>query len=402
MVKPHRPRATAADGLHLSPEAVTEMRARLPAVADAGRRGDHRRGAELRRRAQRTDGREHPQRGAAGARRLPVAGQRPARRRPQHADRARGRGRLPAGPRARRAAAARTRRCSRRTGSAPGSPGARCRRPPCATGSRPRRWSASRSWSSPTSTSCPRRAWPATPTSSRPPAGSGSGCWSGSRGTCSPARPPRRVTAAAERADWTPPTTLTAVLVPEAQVRPRARRLSPGTLQARRPAGAGRGGAAAGARRRTAAGGRRCCARSRGAAPSPVRPGPGWRCARRTTGPCGRARSGVEGDTEAHLPRLVLTADPEALADLRAQVLAPLAELRPATAEKLDRDAALVAAAPRPPRRDRGGAVRAPADRALPDGPAARAVRRRPRRPGRRAGADARARGALSPSTLRA
>jgi DNA-binding PucR family transcriptional regulator len=31
----------------------------------------------------------------------------------------------------------------------------------------------------------------------------------------------------------------------------------------------------------------------------------------------------------------VLTADPAALADLRAQVLAPLAELRPATAEKL-------------------------------------------------------------------
>ena len=33
--------------------------------------------------------------------------------------------------------------------------------------------------------------------------------------------------------------------------------------------------------------------------------------------------------------RLVLSADPEALADLRARALAPLADLRPAVAEKL-------------------------------------------------------------------
>ncbi len=41
-------------------------------------------------------------------------------------------------------------------------------------------------------------------------------------------------------------------------------------------------------------------------------------------------------DTEDHLAALVLTADPQALADLRSQVLAPLAELRPGTAEKLE------------------------------------------------------------------
>ena len=45
-----------------------------------------------------------------------------------------------------------------------------------------------------------------------------------------------------------------------------------------------------------------------------------------------RARLDAE---RAELPRLVLTADPAALADLREQVLAPLAGLRPATAEKL-------------------------------------------------------------------
>ena len=40
-------------------------------------------------------------------------------------------------------------------------------------------------------------------------------------------------------------------------------------------------------------------------------------------------------DTEEHLPALVLGADPEALADLRAQALEPLADLKPAAAEKL-------------------------------------------------------------------
>jgi hypothetical protein len=40
-------------------------------------------------------------------------------------------------------------------------------------------------------------------------------------------------------------------------------------------------------------------------------------------------------DTEEHLADLVLTADPEALADLRAQVLAPLAGLKPDVAARL-------------------------------------------------------------------
>jgi hypothetical protein len=40
-------------------------------------------------------------------------------------------------------------------------------------------------------------------------------------------------------------------------------------------------------------------------------------------------------DTEDRLTALVVSADPDALADLRAQVLAPLADLRPATAERL-------------------------------------------------------------------
>jgi DNA-binding PucR family transcriptional regulator len=48
-------------------------------------------------------------------------------------------------------------------------------------------------------------------------------------------------------------------------------------------------------------------------------------------------RSGPEPvDTEQHLASLVVSADPEALADLRERALAPLADLRPATAEKLE------------------------------------------------------------------
>ncbi|MEP6981617.1 MAG: helix-turn-helix domain-containing protein [Nakamurella sp.] len=40
-------------------------------------------------------------------------------------------------------------------------------------------------------------------------------------------------------------------------------------------------------------------------------------------------------DTESHLPALVVAADPSALADLRTQALAPLADLRPTTAHRL-------------------------------------------------------------------
>ena len=118
------------------------------------------------------------------------------------------------------------------------------------------------------------RASPATPTSSRPPAGCGSGCWSGSPATCSTAPPPRPCIAAAERAGWEPPTTLTAVLVPESQVRPVLGLRRPRHPPGRRPAGARRGRAAAGARRARPPPRPRCCgpSRDRGAVAGPARP----------------------------------------------------------------------------------------------------------------------------------
>jgi DNA-binding PucR family transcriptional regulator len=50
-----------------------------------------------------------------------------------------------------------------------------------------------------------------------------------------------------------------------------------------------------------------------------------------------RSRLGEDAtyDTEEHLADLVLAADREAVADLRARVLAPLDDLRPATQQKL-------------------------------------------------------------------
>ena len=145
---------------------------------------------------------------------------------------------------------------------------------------------------------------------------------------------PETLVAAAEQAGWEVPTTLTAVLVPQSQVRPLLASLSPATLQAVDVPDLDEGALllvpdAHGPRRavllRTLA--------DRGCIAGPPRP---WLEVRASYERAARARTiGVTDDTEAQLARLVLHADPDALADLRAQVLAPLADLRPGTAEKL-------------------------------------------------------------------
>jgi hypothetical protein len=139
---------------------------------------------------------------------------------------------------------------------------------------------------------------------------------------------------AAERAGWDPPKTLTAVIVPEAQVRPVLSALSPGTLQAADPPELDEGVLLlvpdAHAHRRAAL--LRTLA-DRGSLAGPARP---WLEVRTSYDRALRARAaGFELDTEAHLVALVLSADEAARDDLRAQLLAPLADLRPGTAEKL-------------------------------------------------------------------
>ncbi|MEI7054965.1 helix-turn-helix domain-containing protein [Nocardioides sp. CCNWLW239] len=145
---------------------------------------------------------------------------------------------------------------------------------------------------------------------------------------------PEELDDAAVRAEWTPPSTLTAVLVPNSQVGTILAKVNQGTLEHDDlrdlddhtlllvPDAHGR-------RRRAlmkALEGRRAVA-------GPAKP---WREARVSYERARRVHlAGLGSDTEQHLVELVLSADTDAREDLRAQVLAPLADLRPATAEKL-------------------------------------------------------------------
>jgi hypothetical protein len=151
--------------------------------------------------------------------------------------------------------------------------------------------------------------------------------------------PADALVAAAERADWTPPKTLTAVILPNAQVRPVQGLLDPRTLasvgeQAGLPDGLGVllvpdvGGLARARMMHTLVG--------RSAVAGPAR---SWLTAGTSYARALRAldlrEEDATYDTEEHLADLVLAADREAVADLRSQVLAPLADLRPATRQKL-------------------------------------------------------------------
>jgi hypothetical protein len=150
--------------------------------------------------------------------------------------------------------------------------------------------------------------------------------------------------AAAERADWAPPRTLTAVVLPESQVRGALVSLDGRTLRAGEEV-PGLGSASdlvvllvpdAAGRSRPA------LLRSldgREAVVGPPRP---WAEASASYARACRALQlglAAEGseplDTERRLADLVLRADAEALADLRAAVLAPLQDLSPGAREKL-------------------------------------------------------------------
>jgi PucR C-terminal helix-turn-helix domain len=151
--------------------------------------------------------------------------------------------------------------------------------------------------------------------------------------------------ASAERADWPVPRTLTAVLLPVSHVRGVISLLGPDTLQPREdlpgldnaeettlllvPDMENRD--------------RQQLWRAlsgRHAVVGPARP---WTAVRSSYLRAVRVLQLEMGDgddpapidTEEHLTDLVLNADPEALDDLRARALAPLSELRPATAQRL-------------------------------------------------------------------
>jgi hypothetical protein len=156
------------------------------------------------------------------------------------------------------------------------------------------------------------------------------------------ADPADALVAAAERADWAAPLTLTAVILPSAQVRPVQGLLDPRTLvsvgePASLPDGLGVllvpdvGGRARTRLMRTL--------RTRSAVAGPPRPwltaSTSYLRALRALDLRAESGDGAAYDTEEHLADLVLAADKDAVADLRARVLAPLASLRPATQQKL-------------------------------------------------------------------
>ncbi|MEV4482990.1 helix-turn-helix domain-containing protein [Micromonospora coxensis] len=149
----------------------------------------------------------------------------------------------------------------------------------------------------------------------------------------------------AERAEWPPPRTLTVAVLPRSNLRAVLALLSPHTLESGEDLpGIELAEESAvllvpdmhGARRRrlvTVLHGHR-------AALGPARPwtrvaGSYQRVLRTLALGLERPEGGAPLDTEAHLSRLVLSTDPEALTDLREQVLSPLAELPPATAQRL-------------------------------------------------------------------
>jgi hypothetical protein len=153
------------------------------------------------------------------------------------------------------------------------------------------------------------------------------------------------LTAAAERADWEPPRTLTAVLLPSAHVRTVLGGVDSRTLRPEEDLpdlDEGEENEIAVLLVPDAEGSARAVLlrtlRGHQAWVGPARP---WGQARASYLRALRARrlglvAGPEAlDTEQHLAALVLEADPEALSDLRAQALAPLGGVRAQTAERL-------------------------------------------------------------------
>ncbi|HET6533076.1 MAG TPA: helix-turn-helix domain-containing protein [Actinoplanes sp.] len=149
------------------------------------------------------------------------------------------------------------------------------------------------------------------------------------------------VIAAAQRAEWAPPQTLTAVLVPERTARSAADVLDPRTLLVAEAGPAAPEMSALlvpdahGAHR----GGLMHLVRGQGAVVGPPRPwlGVGTSIDRaiRVLQIAAPRAAGAAVDTEDHLVTLVVTADAGALADLRVKVLAPLAGEREPAATKL-------------------------------------------------------------------
>jgi hypothetical protein len=154
-----------------------------------------------------------------------------------------------------------------------------------------------------------------------------------------------QLSAAAERADWTPPHTLSAVLLPTSHVRGVLGALDSRTLRPEEDLpdldGVDQDDTAVLLVPDTDGSARRVLLRRLGTHPAVVGPARPWHQARASylravrVHRLGLTRADGPVDCEQHLAELVVTADAEALADLRAQVLAPLQGLRAGTGDRL-------------------------------------------------------------------
>jgi hypothetical protein len=151
--------------------------------------------------------------------------------------------------------------------------------------------------------------------------------------------PADAIAAAAERADWEPPGALTALVLPESQVSHALTALDPRTLQPSDDVpGLPEGHASLLVPGTGSATSRRTLLRALRGTDAVVGPGVPWLEAAASYRRALRcAALDLDGlvDSDEHLASLVLAADASAREDLRARVLAPLADLRPSTAEKL-------------------------------------------------------------------
>ena len=150
--------------------------------------------------------------------------------------------------------------------------------------------------------------------------------------------PADAVTEAAERAGWEPPGALTAVILPESQVSHALTALDQATLQPDDVPGLPEGHASLLVPSAGSPTARPTLLAALRGTDAVVGPGVPWlqaAASQRRALRCVELGSGGVLDADEHLAELVLTADPDARADLRARVLAPLADLRPSTAEKL-------------------------------------------------------------------
>lgn len=151
---------------------------------------------------------------------------------------------------------------------------------------------------------------------------------------------PETLAASVERAAWTPPARLSVVLLAAGRVRGVLALLDPRTLLvAGEVVGLDAGVSVLLVPDETPAA-RRGLLRLLAGQPAVVGPSRPWQRAVSSYERAARARESLPArddavDTDAVLLPLVVGADAEALADLRARVLAPLAQVRPATAERL-------------------------------------------------------------------